>query len=197
MDLSPVTPVTDLGCLDSFALVTYLPESLRLFLDDLRLSLEPNAVSPRAHVTVLPPRPLAKGATLAQAGNLLAEKLPRTSFEIAVGGVEVFADTRVIYLALDAGWDELQGLHRLLNTGALAAADRFAFHPHVTLAQNLGPADAAGLAEVASAAWARFSGPRRFWVENFTLVQNTTELGWRDLVEYPMLPTPALPGPIR
>ena len=40
-----------------FALVTYIPDPLGRFLDDLRLELTPGC-NPHAHVTILPPRPL-------------------------------------------------------------------------------------------------------------------------------------------
>ena len=43
---------------NSYALVSYIPDPLRRFLDDLRRELVPGCV-PAAHVTVLPPRPLS------------------------------------------------------------------------------------------------------------------------------------------
>src|SRR5271157_1965000 len=45
--------------LNVFALVIYVPEPLGRFLDDLRRELSP-ASNPHAHVSVLPPRPLAE-----------------------------------------------------------------------------------------------------------------------------------------
>src|SRR5664280_2707399 len=44
--------------LNVFALVIYIPDPLGRFLDDLRRQLVP-ACNPHAHVSVLPPRPLA------------------------------------------------------------------------------------------------------------------------------------------
>ena len=43
--------------LSQFALVAYIPDPLGRFLDDLRVELTPDC-KPRAHVTILPPRPL-------------------------------------------------------------------------------------------------------------------------------------------
>ena len=43
-----------------FALVVYIPDPLAGFLDDLRKELVANCL-PRAHVTILPPRPLQAG----------------------------------------------------------------------------------------------------------------------------------------
>ena len=44
--------------LNIYALVIYVPAPLGRFLDDLRRELVPT-YKPRAHVSVLPPRPLA------------------------------------------------------------------------------------------------------------------------------------------
>ncbi len=44
--------------LNVFALVIYIPDPLGRFLDDLRTALVPGC-NPHAHVSVLPPRPLA------------------------------------------------------------------------------------------------------------------------------------------
>ncbi len=44
--------------LNVFALVIYIPDPLGRFLDDLRKELVPGC-NPHAHVSVLPPRPLA------------------------------------------------------------------------------------------------------------------------------------------
>ena len=43
--------------INSFALVSYIPEPLAGFLDRLRQELVPNCFL-RAHVTILPPRPI-------------------------------------------------------------------------------------------------------------------------------------------
>src|SRR3974377_478668 len=52
------------GGLNVFALVIYVPDPLARFLDDLRRELVPHC-NPRAHVSVLPPRPLAVDWTIA------------------------------------------------------------------------------------------------------------------------------------
>ena len=52
------------GCnglgINSYALISYLPEPLAGYLDSLRCELVPRCQA-RTHVTVLPPRPLAAG----------------------------------------------------------------------------------------------------------------------------------------
>ena len=57
-------------------------------------------------------------------------------FEIELGGVEVFPKTNVIYIGLRLGLDEMRAMHQAMNTGPLAFAEPYAYHPHITLAQE-------------------------------------------------------------
>jgi hypothetical protein len=68
--------------LNVFALVIYIPNPLGRFLDDLRLALVPDC-NPHAHVSVLPPRPIAGDWQVAreQARGLAASWKP---FEITL-----------------------------------------------------------------------------------------------------------------
>ena len=108
-----------------FALVVYIPDPLAGFLDDLRKELVAECL-PRAHVTILPPRPLKAG----QAGTDAAIEQARTvaggfaPFEIATGEVEIFPTTDVIYIGLQSGERELREMYRALNNGPLAFSDR-------------------------------------------------------------------------
>src|SRR6185436_13185808 len=84
-----------------YALVIYVPGPLGEFLDDLRRELVP-AYNPRAHVSVLPPRPLAVDWRTAggQVGGLAGQS---TAFDIELTEVEVFPATDVIYLEVGQG----------------------------------------------------------------------------------------------
>ena len=87
----------------------YVPEPLSSFLDDLRRELSPGCL-PRAHVTVLPPRPLA--APTSEAIAEMSEEISEVaSFEIEAGAVETFQATSVIYISLGGGHCELQRIH--------------------------------------------------------------------------------------
>src|SRR5262245_60762585 len=102
---------------NQFALVIYFPDPLARFWDELRLELIAGC-RPRAHVTVLPPRPLADvEAALQLAGVLIPEFPP---FEIVAGDVEVFPQTNVIYIGIRRGGEELVAMHGAMNTGPLA-----------------------------------------------------------------------------
>src|SRR5438309_503406 len=98
--------------LNQFALVIYIPDPLARFLDELRLELVAGC-KPRAHVTVLPPRPLQDvEAALEEARGMTPDFPP---FPIELGEVEVFPKTNVIYLGLRSGGDEMRTLHEAMN----------------------------------------------------------------------------------
>src|SRR5579864_4767914 len=99
--------------LNVFALVIYIPGPLGVFLDDLRRELVPH-YNPHAHVSVLPPRPLAvdwavdwKTAS-AQVHSLAASWAP---FEVELTCLDIFRFTEVIYLEVGAGAKELRRMH--------------------------------------------------------------------------------------
>jgi len=176
--------------LDSFALVTYLPDPLCSFLDNLRRELAPGCV-PHAHVTILPPRPLA-GAP-AEAIELVRSRISDFSaFEIKAGDVLVFAGSDVVYLDLTDGRSELLQMHRALNVGPLKYQGQYSYHPHITLAQDLTPQQAVELAALARRRWDEYSGPRVFSAERLVFVQNTARHCWIDLAHFQLTPAPSI-----
>ncbi len=167
--------------INSFALVSYIPEPLAGFLDRLRQELVPNCFL-RAHVTILPPRPIS--TTPRDAWEMIRGIAPELSpFEAELGGVEVFPASDVIYIKLSAGRENLLRMHAALNMRGLYFQEPFDYHPHITLAQDLRPDEVDELANVARARWAEFSFPRKFCVEKMVFVQNTRRSHWLDLVE--------------
>ena len=164
---------------NSFALVSYLPDPLAGFLDRLRTELVEDCHS-KAHLTVLPPRPLTCDVDSAWRAlqNRLHDFQP---FRVELGQPEIFPVTQVIYLSVKSGYNELKQLHSKLNTGELAFEEPFEYHPHVTLAQELEPGEVAALFEKASARWKEFSHSHSFAVDRLTFVQNTLENRWTDL----------------
>jgi 2'-5' RNA ligase len=168
--------------LNVFALVIYLPEPLGRFLDELRCELVPHD-KPHAHVSVLPPRPLAVEWQVAseQVRSLTEAWSP---FEIELTNIEVFPVTNVIYLELGAGAGELRRLHGAMNAGALEFAEPFAYHPHVTLAQELTAEDVTAAHANARSRWESYQGKRSFRAERAVFVQNTLHNIWMDLAEF-------------
>ena len=168
--------------LNVFALVIYIPDPLGRFLDDLRRALVPGC-NPHAHVSVLPPRPLAVDWSVAgeEVRECAANWAP---FEIQLGRVCIFPVTNVIYLELAEGGPEMFRIHDAMNSGALEFQEPFAYHPHITLAQEIPPADVAAVNQRAQDLWEAYSGPRSFQAGHAAFVQNTMGNCWIDLAEY-------------
>src|SRR5579872_1399003 len=90
--------------INSFALVSYIPEPLATFLDRLRQELVPNCFL-RAHVTILPPRPIS--STPEAAWETIRTLAPRFSpFDIEMTEVEVFPISDVIYIGIGRGIED-------------------------------------------------------------------------------------------
>ena len=99
--------------INSFALVSYIPEPLAGFLDRLRQELVPNCFL-RAHVTILPPRPILSSPE--EAWEVIRGAAPEfLPFEVELAGVDVFPVSDVIYIQVSAGSVELQRMHAALK----------------------------------------------------------------------------------
>jgi len=170
--------------LGQFALVAYIPEPLAQFLDDLRMQLTPDC-KPHAHVTILPPRPVHDDLT----GTVrqIAEDIRGAgSFRIELGEIEIFEASHVVYLGLASGASELRQLYGALNYGCLEYTEPFPYHPHITLAQNILPEQAEGMALTAKERWAKYAGPRSFTVSVLSLVQHVAPSIWADVAALPL-----------
>jgi 2'-5' RNA ligase len=175
---------------NNFALVTYLPDPLGKFLDDLRRELVPGCV-PHAHVTVLPPRPLSATPKMAieTVRSLIADFAP---FEIEAAQVQVFPETEVVYLGIGRGHKDLLHIHQVLNVGPLHYKEPFLYNPHITLAQDLTHKRSIELATLARRRWSEFPHKRVFKAELFVFVQNTAGSSWTDLAHFHLDPAPSI-----
>jgi len=172
--------------LNQFALVSYIPDPLGAFLDQLRLELTPQC-NPHAHVTVLPPRPIATECDLKDLMSFLEQSARlAVPFEVTLGEIEVFPVSNVIYLSLARGEGPLRVLYDSLNVGWLEYCCPFPYHPHITVAQDLTGEQAEELARVARERWRDYQGPRRFTVEWLSFVQNVAPGMWVDLARLPL-----------
>jgi 2'-5' RNA ligase len=159
---------------------------LGAFLDRLRLELTPRC-NPHAHVTVLPPRPVACECDLKDLTGFLEREVKLAHpFEVALGDISVFPVSNVIYLDLAQGEPDLRALHESLNRGQLCYQAPFPYHPHITVAQDLTGDQARDLAAHARELWRTYAGPRRFTVECLSFVQNVAPGMWIDLARVPL-----------
>jgi 2'-5' RNA ligase len=170
--------------LNVFALVIYIPDPLGRFLDDLRRELVPGC-NPHAHVSVLPPRPLAVDWQVAREQvRVCAESW--TPFDLELGRLRIFPVTNVIYIELGEGAPEMFRIHDAMNSQALAFDEPFAYHPHITLAQEIPPGDVAAVNRRAHELWDAYTGPRSFRADRTAFVQNTLGNCWIDLADFPL-----------
>jgi 2'-5' RNA ligase len=171
-----------------FALVVYIPMPLASFLDDLRKELVPGC-TPRAHVTILPPRPLEADLTqaLTYARATVGGFAP---FEIQAGEIEIFPATDVIYLNVQEGERELREMYHALNHGPLAFREPFPYHPHITLAQDLAPEQVKPLYDLAQRRWAGCKYSRRIHADRTCFVQSRDACTWEDLAEIKLAGVP-------
>ena len=169
--------------LNVFALVIYIPAPLGNFLDDLRRELVPH-YNPHAHVSVLPPRPLAVDwrEASAQARALIEGWTP---FDIELSSIQRFPVTDVVYIDIGPSASQLRRIHATMNP-ALAFQEPFPYHPHVTLAQEMPHEQVQPLVDRAQRSWQAFTGARTFRADRAVFVQNTLSGHWIDLAEYSM-----------
>ena len=167
--------------LDVFALVMYIPDPLGRFLDDLRRELVPGC-NPHAHVSVLPPREIPSDWVAARDQvRVLLEGWP--PFEVHATEVGLFPATDVVYIEVGGGAEDLRRMHREMNSNCLECCERFAYHPHVTLAQEIPDGQVAEVYELAKRRWADYTGPRSFTADRAVFVRNTKLNRWIDLAE--------------
>ncbi|MDQ6677886.1 MAG: 2'-5' RNA ligase family protein [Acidobacteriota bacterium] len=171
--------------LKQFALVSYISGPLGDFLDRLRLELVPDC-SPHAHVTLLPPRPIC-GCASEAADELrnLTRRFP--NFDVELGAVEIFPVSKVVYIGLKRGEEELHRMYEALNQGAVHYREPYPYHPHITLVQNVIPDQVPHMFDVAQKRWAEYRGPRTFSVRTLDFVKNLYGSCWKDLANIDLL----------
>jgi 2'-5' RNA ligase len=170
--------------INSFALVSYLTGPLADLLDEIRHDFAPESRA-KAHLTILPPRPLAYFGSPTAVPDALKQLQTRLQdfepFDVELGDIEVFPGTHVIYVSIKSGFRELECVHQALNAAPLAWQEPHAYHPHVTVVQELAPVDVLNAAQFARWRWSEFAHPRTVRVDRLTFVQNTEENSWTDL----------------
>lgn len=178
--------------LDSYALVSYLPEPLGSFFNQLSKQLVPEC-RPKSHITLLPPRHLNGSEEEAKA-TLASVTSSLQPFELEITTIEMFDATSVIYADIGEGRDQLLSIHVDLNVDALSYQEQFSFHPHVTLAIHANPENIQSLLEEARLEWAAYPGERRFKVEHLHFVHNVALECWEDVARYTLETPSAIRG---
>ncbi|HYP14557.1 MAG TPA: 2'-5' RNA ligase family protein [Bryobacteraceae bacterium] len=178
--------------INSYSLVSYIPGRLGEFITRLRQELVAGCVA-QSHVTVLPPRPLAIEASIAE--QRIRERVAGFApFAVSIAQLKIFEQTSVVYAEIGRGGAELSSMHEMLNSGEFAFNEPFRYHPHITLAQNIEPANVQSVYELACRRWDEHNTATSFLVETLTFVQNTEGNHWIDLVECELRGEAAVPA---
>jgi 2'-5' RNA ligase len=158
------------GCI---ALVSYVPGPLGPALDQLRQHLAPDG-NARAHITLLPPRPLLVPVDLAS--QAILETLQCVApFDVEISGVRCFPSTNVLYLGIGEGTSRLHELHDSLNSGALAHSELFDYLPHLTLSAPLPSHHVDQARQLLEEAWQAVFTPPRFRLDEAALLWRRPE----------------------
>jgi len=169
------------GIASAFALVAYIPGALGAFIDNLSASL-PGERRGRAHLTLLPPRPLSVAPQMA--GELLSAALSAFSpFEVELTEIARFPLTDVLYIAVGNGGDQAHRAHAALNRGAFYYPEPFEYRPHVTLMVPQEKTDAGALQKAATAEWMQFNASKRFLVDRLDFLRQHPSGAWEKLRE--------------
>lgn len=111
--------------------VTQLTE-LRLSLGDLQGSRVP------AHITILPPTPFPAGERPEVIRHLREVAKHHSPFRVTLKGSDSFRPlSQIAFLSLSEGASECANLADEVRIGPLDIEQRFPYHPHVTLAQDV------------------------------------------------------------
>jgi 2'-5' RNA ligase len=169
-----------------YALVAYVRHPVGDFVEGLRRELHPELPHLAAHVTVLPPRPLAgdEFSALEQLEEICARTSP---FEITLGEVETFVPvTPTVFIRVAHAAYRMRELHDQLNVKALAWDEQWPYMPHLTVVK-MGTEEQAQQAYLtARDRWARFDSNRRIQISELTFVREQEPNQWVDLAGLPL-----------
>jgi 2'-5' RNA ligase len=141
---------------------------------------DPAAQYVRAHLTLLGPTEVAAGALDQVTAHLSAVAAGHAPFLLHLRGTGTFRPlTEVVYVAVAAGSAECRRLAAALRK--LAAIDRpqrYSYHPHVTVAQDVSP-------DALDAVYTELADfEAKFMVTGFTLFEHERDGRWRPHREY-------------
>lgn len=177
-----------------FGVAIGLPEPLATELQGWRERLgDPNAQSIPPHVTLLPPTSLPAERLPDVEEHLREIAAGEQPFDIHLRGSSTFRPVSpVVFVPLAQGIGSCERLQRKVRSGPLARELAFPYHPHVTVAHDIGE-------EALDRAFAELAGfDARFRVWGLTLFEQGREGVWRPQRDFPFggggLPGPSEPG---
>jgi len=164
-----------------YALVAYVRNVAGEFVETLRRELHPDVPHLAAHLTILPPRPLAgtESSALQFLERICGEEEP---FEVSLGPVETFIPvTPTVYIRVDGAASRMCELHDRLNTGTLTFGEEWPYIPHLTIVKMSAEQSALNAFQIARERWGKYTGSRRILLERLTFVREDAQNHWLDL----------------
>ena len=170
-----------IAAMTQYAVVCYLNGGPAKFAESLRAQLAPQQSHLRAHITLLPPRLIPAGETLAaQALHAAGSGLGR--LRISFDEVQSFLPLHpTVYLRVHHGARHLRSIYETLNAGYLAAADPWPYVPHLTIATLSDALQTRSALAQAVTQWQKYAGERELTLNQMTLVREDTPEHWIDL----------------
>ncbi len=173
-----------------FGVAIGLPEPIHSELQAWRERLgDPNAASIPPHVTLLPPTALHDHELPEVEEHLRLVAAGEEPFEVHLRGASTFRPVSpVVFVPLALGISGCERIEVKVRSGPLARELSFPYHPHVTVAHDVGDA-------MLDRAFAELSSyDARFTVWGFTLFEQGPDKVWRPQRDYPF-GRGGLPGP--
>jgi 2'-5' RNA ligase len=156
---------------------------------------DPLANSVPPHVTLVPPTEIDGDNLAAVEEHLRAIAARHRPFDLHLRGAGTFRPvTDVVFVVVASGISECEMLERDVRSGPLVRELHFPYHPHVTIAHDVPPAQLDAAYERMSAFTARF----RVW--GFTLFEHGADGHWRPQRDFPFAGNevgPVSNGPLR
>jgi 2'-5' RNA ligase len=174
-----------------FGVAIGLPEPFTSQLQWWRERLgDPNAAGIPPHITLLPPTALRDQDLDDVEEHLRVVAAGERSFEVHLRGSSTFRPVSpVVFVPVVRGISDCERVQRKVRSGPLERALTFPYHPHVTVAHDLGE-DALDLAFASLADY-----DAQFTVWGFTLFEQGRDKVWRPQRDFPF-GAGGLPGPV-
>ncbi|MCU1592028.1 MAG: Phosphoesterase [Frankiales bacterium] len=177
-----------------FGVAIGLPEPIHSQLQGWRERLgDPNAADIPPHITLLPPTALRDYVLHDVEEHLRQVASAEEPFDVHLRGASTFRPVSpVVFVPLALGISGCERVERKVRSGPLARELSFPYHPHVTVAHDVGD-------EMLDRAFAELSTyDARFQVWGFTLFEQGPDKVWRPQRDFPFgrggLPGPPEPG---
>ena len=103
---------------------------------------DPEAAKIPAHITLLPPTPVDTATYAAFRGHCSAVAARHTPFDVVLRGTGTFRPVSdVVFIQVAQGVSACEALEMELRSGPVRRGLDFYYHPHVTIAHNVGSDD--------------------------------------------------------